>query len=151
MRASRIQAITCIVFGFAAAFAPANPADVFFEAHCTKCHDEAKSKGDLRLDNLKPDFDQRATLTIWQHVLEKIENGEMPPKSKPRPPEKELRSAADWIADKGKIASAKLREAEGRVVMRRLNRNDCFSPTTLPTSRDTARRATIARTCTTWP
>lgn len=99
-------------------------ARAFLDQHCVKCHNEDKAKGDLRLDNLKPAFDQRSSLTIWQHVLEKIENGEMPPKSKPRPPEKELRMAADWIADKVKLATAKLRETEGRVVLRRLNRNE---------------------------
>lgn len=96
----------------------------FFDQYCIKCHNEEKAKGDLRLDDLKPAFDDRATLTIWQHVLEKIETGEMPPKSKPRPPEKELRVAADWIADQVKVATAKLRETEGRVVLRRMNRNE---------------------------
>ncbi len=102
----------------------ATSVEEFLSAHCIKCHSEDKAKGDLRLDNLKPQFDQRETLTVWQHVLEKIETGEMPPKSKPRPPAQELREAADWIADKVKIASAKLRESEGRVVLRRLNRNE---------------------------
>jgi hypothetical protein len=96
----------------------------FLTDHCIKCHNEDKAKGDLRLDNLQPQFDKRETLTIWQHVLEKIETGEMPPKSKPRPPAQELREAADWIAGQVKTASAKLRESEGRVVLRRLNRNE---------------------------
>jgi hypothetical protein len=100
------------------------PVEEFLTAHCIKCHNEDKAKGDLRLDNLKSEFDQRETFTVWQHVLEKIETGEMPPKSKPRPPAQQLREAADWIADKVKIASAKLRESEGRVVLRRLNRNE---------------------------
>lgn len=96
----------------------------FLDSHCVTCHDAGKRKGDLRLDNLKPDFEQRASLAVWEHVLEKIENGEMPPKSKPRPPEAELRAAADWIAAKTSAAAAKLREAEGRVVLRRLNRSE---------------------------
>lgn len=113
-----------LAFVFSMPAAGAELGRAFLDQHCTKCHCEDKAKGDLRLDNLKPDFDQRATLTIWQHVLEKIENGEMPPKSRPRPPEEELRAAADWVADKVKVASARLREAEGRVVMRRLNRSE---------------------------
>ncbi|WP_395749858.1 DUF1592 domain-containing protein [Prosthecobacter sp.] len=96
----------------------------FLKEHCIQCHNEEKAKGDLRLDNLKPQFDKREMLTAWQHVLEKMETGEMPPKSKPRPPAQDLRKAADWIAEQVKVASAKLRETEGRVVLRRLNRNE---------------------------
>ena len=94
----------------------------FLDAHCVKCHGAEKPKGGLRLDDLKPDFNQPALLTTWQSVLEKIETGEMPPKSKPRPPAASLRAAADWIAERTGAAVAARREKEGRVVLRRLNR-----------------------------
>lgn len=116
-----------MLFGLLAAASVASAQSAvrhFLDRHCVKCHSEDKPKGDLRLDDLQPDFNKRATLAIWQHVLEKLENGEMPPKSKPRPPANDLRATADWIAGNVKAATAKLRAAEGRVVMRRLNRNE---------------------------
>ena len=45
----------------------------------------------------------------------------MPPKSKPRPPEKDVQFLSDWIGDRVKAAEA-ARRAQGRVVLRRLNR-----------------------------
>ncbi len=45
----------------------------------------------------------------------------MPPKSKPRPPEKDLRALTEWIGGRAEAAAAR-RAAEGRTVLRRLNR-----------------------------
>ncbi len=82
-RMSMRRALFLLLAGGALSSYGQDVARMFLDQHCVKCHNEDKAKGDLRLDNLKPTFDQRATLTTWQHVLEKIENGEMPPKSKP--------------------------------------------------------------------
>lgn len=125
MRVFTAHLLFCAVSGVMLSSAlGATPADAFLKTHCVKCHGVEKPKGDLRLDDLQPEFEQRATLAVWEHVLEKIETGEMPPKSKPRPPAQAVRAAADWIAGNVKLATAKLRETEGRVVLRRLNRNE---------------------------
>jgi hypothetical protein len=54
-------------------------------------------------------------------VLERVEAGEMPPKSKRRPPAKEVQLLCDWIRGKAAAAEA-ARRGQGRVVLRRLNR-----------------------------
>ncbi len=94
----------------------------FFERHCVKCHSGEKPKGDLVLDNLTADFAGKASRERWDRVLEQLTSGDMPPKDKPRPPAEEVKALADWIG--GRVASAETarRSAEGRVVMRRLNR-----------------------------
>lgn len=46
----------------------------------------------------------------------------MPPKAKPRPPAKEAQALADWISGRITVAEADRRAAQGRVVLRRLNR-----------------------------
>ena len=46
----------------------------------------------------------------------------MPPKEKPRPPEKEIQDLIDWLAPRVETADAAARAAQGRVVLRRLNR-----------------------------
>ncbi len=95
----------------------------FLERHCKECHSGAKPKGDWRLDQLTTNFADQATLERWQKVLEQLKSGEMPPKKQPRPPEKDIRLAANWIS--GQVAQAvAAKRAEGRVVLRRLNRTE---------------------------
>jgi hypothetical protein len=107
------------------------PDPAFFEAkirpvlaaHCYSCHSgEVKDpKGKLRLDRLSLDFADEAGRERWLAVLKRVKAGEMPPKSKPRPPEQEVRLLADWISGSVEVAQA-ARRAQGRVVLRRLNR-----------------------------
>jgi hypothetical protein len=93
----------------------------FLARHCLECHGAEKTKGKLRLDQLAADFDNPVSTERWQKVLKRLQTGEMPPESKPRPPEREVRTLSDWI--NGRVAAtAARRAAEGRVVMRRLNR-----------------------------
>jgi mono/diheme cytochrome c family protein len=93
----------------------------FLARHCLACHGAEKPKGDLRLDRLTLDFADEATRQRWQAVLKRVQAGEMPPKSKPRPPENEVRLLSDWIRSEAGAAEA-ARRAQGRVVLRRLNR-----------------------------
>jgi hypothetical protein len=93
-----------------------------FDEYCLKCHSGKKPKGDWRIDELTLDFANQATRDRWQSVLEKLDAGEMPPKTKPRPPEPEVRALSDWVAARVGAADAERRVAEGRVVLRRLNR-----------------------------
>src|SRR5689334_16795751 len=61
------------------------PVRTFFEDHCVKCHSGESPKGDLTFEPLLKDAAQGEG-KLWGSVLEKLETGEMPPKSKPRPP-----------------------------------------------------------------
>lgn len=90
--------------------------------HCVECHRGDKPKGNLRLDNLKLDLSDATTRKHWSAVVERILAGEMPPKEKPRPPEKEVAALADWLAARVTSADAAARATQGRVVIRRLNR-----------------------------
>ncbi|MEO8351133.1 MAG: DUF1592 domain-containing protein [Chthoniobacteraceae bacterium] len=101
--------------------AEAPPAAVraVFEQHCVKCHSGDEPKGDMTLEPL---LAGRGELKLWQDALEKIESGEMPPKSKPRPAPEQKRAAADWLTGLVLAEKASHRAKEGRVVLRRLNR-----------------------------
>ena len=92
--------------------------------HCVACHSGEKPKGDLRLDNLAVDFADAATREHWAAVVERLRAGEMPPKDKPRPPEKDVLTLVDWLEARVSAADAAARAAEGRVVLRRLNRTE---------------------------
>ena len=93
----------------------------FLVRHCFECHATEKPKGDLRLDRLETDFTNEANRERWQTILKRISAGEMPPKAKPRPPELEVRALSAWINGAVQAAEA-ARRAQGRVVLRRLNR-----------------------------
>lgn len=92
--------------------------------HCVACHSGDKPKRKLRLDNLAPDFADAATRERWTAVVQRLQAGEMPPKDKPRPPEKELQALTAWLAPRVAAAGAAARAAQGRVVLRRLNRGE---------------------------
>jgi hypothetical protein len=89
----------------------------FLAQYCLGCHGTEKPKGDLRLDRLTADFSEETSRQHWLAVLKRVKAGEMPPKAKPRPSEKEIQGLADWIT-----SAEAARRGQGRVVLRRLNR-----------------------------
>src|SRR5262245_44282326 len=104
--------------------APAKADDkarAFLARHCVGCHGADKPKGGLRLDQLSTDFADADVRERWLALRERLDAGEMPPKSKPRPPQDETKALSVWIRDSAESAVAR-RAAEGRVVLRRLNR-----------------------------
>ena len=93
----------------------------FLDRHCKECHAGEKPKGGWRMDQLALNFADNPAADRWHRVLEALRTGEMPPQSKARPPESEARMVAAWIAGQFHQANA-ARRAQGRVVLRRLNR-----------------------------
>ncbi len=94
----------------------------FFKHHCLECHSGEEPEGEMRLDQLKPEFADEAGRKPWRAVLKRLRSGQMPPKEKPRPPEPDIHAVADWISSKVRAAEAVERQTKGRVVLRRLNR-----------------------------
>ncbi len=88
----------------------------FLERHCKECHGGGKSKGEFRLEQLSGD----GAAERWLKVQEQLKSGSMPPKAKPRPSEQEQKLFFDGIAKR----EAARRAREGRVVLRRLNRQE---------------------------
>src|SRR5262245_26811162 len=98
------------------------PAGPFLTQHCQGCHAGARPKGKFRLDALTQDFEDKATRERWLAVLEQVESGAMPPKEKPRPPQKDVTVVADWIRLRVEAAEGARLAKQGRVPIRRLNR-----------------------------
>jgi hypothetical protein len=86
--------------------------------HCFNCHRGEKPKGELDLAQLAPDFASAAAREQWQNVAENLNKGQMPPEGKPRPTAAEVGVLVEWIESQ----EAALRAAQGRVILRRLNR-----------------------------
>jgi hypothetical protein len=121
----KVSLFVCVWLACALA-AEASPQDAevraFLNQHCLECHGGEKPKGEFRVDALAFDFGDQASRDRWLSVLERIEAGEMPPEEKPRPAAKDSAALASWIRARDEAAARVQRVAEGRVVLRRLNR-----------------------------
>ena len=93
-----------------------------FAKHCQSCHRGDKPKGDFLVESLSQDFTDNANRKRWLSVLEQVKAGTMPPKEKPRPSAEEVKVLTDWISKHAAAAEAARSAAQGRVVLRRLNR-----------------------------
>jgi mono/diheme cytochrome c family protein len=129
VRASFLASVVVAVSALTAATAHGEDAAASFNAsvkplisaHCTDCHGEDLQKAGLRLDSLPADMHDDAVMANWVKVLDKLAAGEMPPKKKPRPPQKEIDAATQWLARELRAASLDRQQKRGRVVLRRLN------------------------------
>ena len=90
--------------------------------YCISCHSGDKPKANLRLDKLEPDFSDAASRKHWAAVVDRLQSGDMPPENRPQPTETEVKSLTDWLDARVTAAEAAVRTAQGRVVLRRLNR-----------------------------
>jgi Protein of unknown function (DUF1592)/Protein of unknown function (DUF1588)/Protein of unknown function (DUF1587)/Protein of unknown function (DUF1585)/Protein of unknown function (DUF1595)/Planctomycete cytochrome C len=89
--------------------------------YCVDCHGEETHEKELRLDRLEPGFDG-ALAAPWRRVLERVEQGQMPPEPAPKPSTEESRTLTTWIKRELRGAELARRAEEGRVGLRRLNR-----------------------------
>jgi len=68
----------------------AEPFEPFLEKHCVRCHSAQKEEGDLRIDRLSRDFRSGTDTHHWAEALDKVNSGEMPPKTEPQPTQAEI-------------------------------------------------------------
>ena len=92
------------------------------ENHCFDCHNDDTQKGDLALHTLNPDVVNGGDEAIWAIVLDQLNSGEMPPKKKNRPAEKQLLTALNWLTQELNKAEVAANARSSEIVMRRLNR-----------------------------
>lgn len=99
----------------------ARPA-AYFEKHCLGCHDSTSKRGGFDLSALKFAPDDADNFARWVKVHDRIRAGEMPPKNRPRPPEKETAAALRGLRDLLVAAETKQLAGQGRTRLRRLTR-----------------------------
>ncbi len=106
-----------------AADAPGSRSE-FVKTHCVECHGQESQEAGLRLDALPFEPAGKDNARIWTKVFDRIRAGEMPPKDSPQPTVEQRRAVLDGL--RGPLAAADLarRKAEGRSVIRRLNRTE---------------------------
>ena len=121
-----------LIFYFIALSVPARADEVSFEEqvrpllqkHCVKCHGPEKQKGDLRLDTLSTDFTAATTASAWLEVRDNINLGEMPPDDETPLAGEEVALISGWIAGQQRAVERRALSAGGRVLLRRLNREE---------------------------
>ena len=116
-----LAGLLCASLSFGAAAPQDSQAAAFMKEHCLRCHGPEKAKGDFRLDQLDTDFSKPSTFERWREVVARVQSGEMPPKKEPRPQPAQVQAFVRQLTARLEEAGAKQR-AEGRVVLRRLNR-----------------------------
>src|SRR5688500_15846106 len=89
--------------------------------HCVECHSGGRPKGELDLQGLAggaPVLSDPATRERLADLRERLESGEMPPPSRPRPTDAELETPLAWL-------DLHLpRETSAQPSLRRLNRSE---------------------------
>jgi mono/diheme cytochrome c family protein len=96
----------------------------FFKANCLRCHDAKKHEGDLRLDLLGVDYTSPKIMGHWEEILNRINSGEMPPKSEPRPKPDDVARVAEWIADQLHESETRRQAGAERIAFRKLSREE---------------------------
>jgi mono/diheme cytochrome c family protein len=99
-------------------------ATAYLRKHCLECHGPDEAKAGFRVDQLDISMASKPSEERWRTVLERVTAGEMPPKKKARPPAEETQAALAWIRERVTAAESARRAAQGRVVLRRLNRTE---------------------------
>ena len=69
----------------------------YIEKYCGACHGDETAKGDLNLLSTTSSRDVIATFRRWNHAIEFIRNGEMPPEDSPQPSIDESNAAVNAI------------------------------------------------------
>jgi cytochrome c553 len=94
----------------------------FLEKRCVMCHNEKLKNADLNLARLRNPDEALRERNVWEDVLEKVRNNEMPPPAMPRPSQKELLALSAWIDAQIARVDASATPEPGHVTARRLNK-----------------------------
>jgi len=94
----------------------------FLTRHCLPCHNDDLKAGELDLGAYRQSEDVFKNRGLWERIAQRIQAGEMPPKGRSRPADKEVRTVAGWIRGEFAQLDRAAPVDPGRVTARRLNR-----------------------------
>ncbi|MEM8735161.1 MAG: DUF1592 domain-containing protein, partial [Planctomycetota bacterium] len=91
------------------------------ESSCIHCHDKDSDTG-LNLEALDFSVSDAEGFGQWEAIFDRVESGEMPPESEPRPDSTELKNALQFLRAELRTRSQALQAENGRVTARRLTK-----------------------------
>ena len=100
-----------------------NQADGLIQASCIDCHDGSDDNG-LNFLALGHDVSDSATFRMWERIYDRVQSGEMPPKSESRPSPELKQPALKAIANALTKENQRFQSTNGRVILRRLTRTE---------------------------
>ncbi|MGE3315670.1 MAG: DUF1592 domain-containing protein [Planctomycetaceae bacterium] len=103
----------------------ANGVQPFLKKFCLDCHSGTEPDAGFKLDAFKTELEAGREELRWRQVLEKLENGEMPPPDHDaKPSDAEKKVILDWIDRTFIHVDCSQSRDPGRVTTRRLNRTE---------------------------
>lgn len=96
----------------------------YLQTHCYRCHNAENHEGEFRLDTLSKNVGSENN-PQWLEVIERINSGEMPPKTEPKlPSAQESARVVEWLAARMKEGEAARMAARANVTYNRLTRDE---------------------------
>jgi hypothetical protein len=109
--------VSCVIHSQAAPAA--------FESFCFKCHDTTQTEGELDLEALTARKADLGQWRVWEEIIARIEQGDMPPKkARKQPTASERAEMIAWAKTQIDSLAAVTRDDPGMVVMSRLTREE---------------------------
>ena len=96
----------------------------FLAETCVLCHNSKSKSGGLNLEIFQDAASVMQNREVWEHVLIRLQTGQMPPKGIPRPEQSRIESITRWIEQEFARADRLVKPDPGRVTARRLNRTE---------------------------
>ena len=94
----------------------------FMADNCVYCHNAKKPSGGLNLEAYKTADSLTKNRDTWDHVVQKMQTGEMPPKGAPKPDPTEVKTVLGFLESEFTRLDKLVKPDPGRVTARRLNR-----------------------------
>lgn len=94
---------------------------VVLDKYCYGCHNEKKTKGKVRLDDLSFEMKDLATAERWQAVLDVINAGDMPPEDEEQFPKATKTNLLDDLSNVMVATRRSFLDKGGDITVRRLN------------------------------
>lgn len=96
-----------------------------FDKYCLECHDSLMEEGEVNLEDISFNLtDDIETAEKWQHILNAINSGDMPPKDEPQMTNGEKTAFLQDLSELMVVARSVLSDSGGVIAMRRLNRRE---------------------------
>ena len=93
----------------------------FAQKYCNSCHNKERARGELDLTRYTRDLDVSSDFRRWNHVLEFVRKGTMPPNDKPQPTIEERKAVVAAIESILLVEARKHAGDPGVVLPRRLS------------------------------
>jgi hypothetical protein len=125
MRFRLFASFSCLALSLGYAAEPYSFADAqaFMKTYCRSCHD-GKGVGGFSLPRVSTTDSLRSEPQKWTGAVNRVRNGEMPPKGSPSPSLDEREIFSDWVEKTLRIEACATGVTPGPAPIRRLNRDE---------------------------